>query len=411
MAKVTKPLGRMSPWVWSVEFVRGCNLKCWHCTARVFPPDHEPRFMSMETWQAACRVMAQATPGTRLELAQGGEPTLHPELLEALRMAKFITPSTQLQVTTNGLTLLAGKVNLRELFDAGASSVYVDMYGPQPATMEKFVAMAAEVPGIEWYKYDKPKEQASNPNHRMANTYYGDPKMRLLILQDNPEYRLRWRNEGRLSTFLNHTDWGVSLPYGLVPVREPYSRKCTLPMRYVSTSYEGDYLFCCIDFWCESAGLLGNVKDGPEAFNAFWFGRLMQSIRRRLVVGDRAGIPYCSRCNCAFSKCDWVRMWPENAYDRFWNGQGWEPMPPLDYDEDVFAPGWEWAEATERDLPAVETEAYILQESTKRIIRSDAASRKAKTAREHHGEGNNEDGYGPGAGGSAEADATEDTCG
>lgn len=364
-----KPLGKHSPWVWSVEFVRGCNLRCWHCTARIINGDGKLKFMSVETWEAACHVMAKMTPGIRLELAQSGEPTLHPRLLDCLEMVKRISPTTQVQVTTNGMTLLKGKLTLKQMFDAGANSVYIDMYG----SVEKFVEMA-RASGAEWYRYYHPRTEASSPDHRMANTYYGDPKMRLVILQDTPEYRLRWRKEGRLSTFLNHVDWRAAMPYGLIPVRESLVRGCTLPMRYVSTSYEGDYLFCCIDFWCESAGLMGNVKDGPEGFTRFWFGRLMQSIRRRLVVKDRVGIPYCSRCNCAFSKCDWVRMWPENSYDNYWDGERWVAMPPREFDNEVFADGW--AKAREVIIPSQEEEDICLSSSKKRIIKSTAATRK-----------------------------------
>ena len=357
--------------MWSVEFVRGCNLACWHCTSRMILDGGQPRFMSLETWEAMCEVMAKMTPRGRLELAQSGEPTIHPNLLECLTRARQITPTTQIQVTTNGVTLLKGKITFKQMFDAGAHSVYVDMYGP----VNRYVELAKQA-GVEWYKYDKPKTEASGPSHRMANTYYGDPDMKLIILQDNPEYRLRWRKLGRLSTFLNHTDWKAAMPYGLVPVREPYARKCTLPMRYSSVSYEGDYLFCCIDFWCESAGLLGNVRDGPEGFTKFWFGRLMQSIRRRLIVGDRAGIPYCSRCNCAFSKCDWVNMWPKSIYDSWWNGEGWEVMPSKEDDSEVFSDGW--AKMGSLMIPTVEQEVECLRVSTKRIIKSTAAASEEK---------------------------------
>jgi len=366
MARREKPMGKRTPWVWSVEFTRGCNLSCWHCTARIFPEDGEPRFMSMETWVEMCRVMNAITPNTRLELAQGGEPTLNPNLYDCLSVARKLTPTTQIQVTTNGLTLLAGDVTYKELFAAGAHSVYVDMYGQK----EKHVEMA-RASGAEWYKYDEPSKQGT-VGHKMANTYYGDPDMRLIILQDTPEYRIRWRNLGRLSTFLNHIDWDVAIPYGLVPVRESYVRKCTMPMRYVSTSWEGDYLFCCIDFWCETAGQMGNVRDGPKGFNDYWFGLLMQSIRRRITKADRAGVPYCTRCNCAFSKCDWVRMWPEGSFDWWWNGEEWKEMPPLGGEEEaaVFRDGWRLAAEVAETLPSVEREREILLASKKRIIKS-----------------------------------------
>lgn len=313
------------------------------------------------------------SPYTRLELAQGGEPTLHPHLLEYIKIAKKLTPTTQLQVTTNGVNILNGRYTFKQLFDAGASSVYIDMY----SSVDKFITLAKKAgKGVEWYKYDKPREIASNPKHRMANTYYGDPNMKLIILQDHPEERLKWRKVGRLSTWLNHIEWDKSIPYGLVPVREPYHRKCTLPMRYTSLSVDGDYIFCCIDFWCETAGLLGNVSQGVEGFKEYWFGRLNQSIRRHLRTGDRGNIPYCSRCNCAFSKCDWVRLWPDEAYESYLENGKWQPLPPIEKDNEVFANGWEWYKKTQEALPSIEEEQAILKASKKRMIHSDKTVRK-----------------------------------
>ena len=114
--KRKKPLGKRGPWVWSIEIVRGCNLSCWHCTARLFAEINSPLFMSQGTWDAMCRIMNQVTPSTRLELAQSGEPTLHPNLLQFLDRAKSLTPTTQIQVTSNGLNFLQDKITFQEIF-------------------------------------------------------------------------------------------------------------------------------------------------------------------------------------------------------------------------------------------------------------------------------------------------------
>ncbi len=376
-----KPLGKHSPWVWPIEFVRGCNLRCWHCAARVFPEDGKPRFMSRSIWESLCKVIAGATPNTRLELAQTGEPTLHPHLLECIRMAREITPTTQLQVTTNGKTLMTGRVTYKEMFDAGANSVYVDMYDP----FEKHRDLVKKT-GFEWYKYDKPGKVGTE-GHRKANTYYGDPDMKLIILQDCPENRVRWRNTGRLATWLNCLDWEAAIPYGLVPVRETYKRKCTIPMRLSTVNYEGYYQFCCVDFRSESAGLMGNVNEGIESFKRYWFGRLMQSIRRRLANKDRACIPYCSRCNCAFSKCDWIGLWPEGSFEKWWDGKRWLDLPSLEDDIEVFADGWDKAKVVQAGLPSEEYEMEILKKSTKRIIKSTAAIDKSREKRKKIGFG------------------------
>jgi len=371
--KKNKPLGKLTPWVWSVEFVRGCNLNCFHCTANLKLNGSKPRFMSFKTWQSLCKVMNEITPHRRLELAQGGEPTLHPDLLAYLKIAKEITPTTQIQVTTNGVNILKGKITFNEILEAGAHSIYVDMYGAE----EKYIALAKKAKA-EWYMYNQPKI-SSNENHKMANTYYNDPDMKLIILQNNPEIRLGWRKQGRLSTFLNHTKWEDCMPYGLIPVREPYQRKCTLPMRYSSTDVYGNYLFCCIDFWCESAELLGNVSQGAEGFKEFWFSRLMQTIRRQLRAGDRKNIPYCSRCNCAFSKCDWVRMWPDEAYESCYKDKRWLNLPSVNKDIEVFSDGWGWHKETTNELPSIKEEKKVLSETKKRLIYSDLRKTKVKT--------------------------------
>lgn len=360
-----KPLKRMGPWVWAVELVRGCNFKCWHCSARVFPSDGKTRFMKRKTWESVCDVVSQITPHGRLEFGQCGEPTLHPELLDFLRIANERIPTTQIQVYTNGTGLLKGSITFDELFEAGVHSVYVDMY----SQVDKFIEMA-KATGADWYRYYKSKKVGSE-NHKMANTYYGDPNMRLIVLQDCPETRLGWRKVGRLSTFLNHIDWDVAIPHGLLPVRKPYKRKCTIPMRFVTMDHRGNYLFCCIDFECEAAGLMGNVRDGVEGFKKYWFGHLMQSIRRRLNKADRAGIPYCSRCNCAFSKCDWTSLWGgDHAFDEMWDGERWVPVPDFDSEEEkaVFADGWEKTKKVQASLPTEEEEAAILASSKKKLI-------------------------------------------
>jgi len=356
-----KPLGRFGPWQWAVEFVRGCNLNCWHCPSRIFPADGVNCFMSKSVWEAIFRIVAENTPYCRFEIGQCGEPTLHPHMFEFVSMAREISPTTQITTYTNGISLMKGDITYREMFDAGFHSIYVDMYAP----VEKHIALA-EASGIEWFMYNNHKI-GSEGHERKANTYYNDPDMKLIILQDRPENRIKWRNVGRLSTFLNHIDWKASIPYGLVPVRESYERRCTIPQRFVTVSYEGDYTFCCIDFLCEACGLMGNVSEGSEGFKRYWFGRLMQSIRRRLFNKDRAGIPYCSRCNCAFSKCD-MKIWPEETFDQWWDGKEWRDMSSLEMDEEVFADGWEKAAIANEQLPSEEWELECLKNSKRRII-------------------------------------------
>jgi len=369
MSNSRKPLGKYSPWVWAVELVRGCNLKCWHCTSRVFPKDGENQYMSVETWKAMMEVIAEITPSGRLEIGQCGEPSLHPNLLEMIRSARKISPTTQLMTHTNGITLLSGKLKITDMFDAGFNAVSVDVY----KRMDWYIAMAKES-GAEWYSYDDRK--LGSEKHGNAFTYSGDPNMKLVVLRSCPEKRIQWRNAGRLSTFLNHIDWKTAMPYGLVPVREPYQRKCTIPMRFSTVDHLGNYLFCCVDFECETAGLMGNVHDGVEGFKRYWFGRLMQTIRKNLHAADREKMPYCIRCNCAFSKCDWTGLWKEGSFDEWWDGEKWVELPPRERDNEVFVDGWKKCREVQAGLPSIKQEVECLGSSSKLIIHNNPLLRK-----------------------------------
>jgi len=311
-------LGKCTPWAWAIEPVRGCNLRCWHCATRLFPPG-EYSYMSLETWISLWRVIREVSPKCRIEMANAGEPTLHPQLLEFVKMARKISPESQIQVTTNGTTLIKGKVTYKQLFSAGVNVVYTDMY----ASRKRHFELARES-GYLWYDYNN-----HDPNIPNAWTYHDNPDIKIITLQDPPEYWPEKRKKlGRLGTFLNNLDWDAAKPFGLTPLLVPIKRRCTQPLRYVSIHSNGEYSICCQDFMGESWGKLGNVKDGVDGFLKFWFGKEMMDIRRKLDNKDRASISYCSRCQMTFSKCDF-RLWPEGSFEKYWDGKRWNPMPEI----------------------------------------------------------------------------------
>jgi hypothetical protein len=304
------PLGRQSPWSWAIEPVRGCNLRCGHCATRLFTG--EPEFMTKKTWFALWNTIAVVSPVTRVEMANAGEPTLHPFLPEFIRMARKISPLSQIQITTNGTMLAKGELTHQELFDAGTNIIYVDMYAPK----ELHVKLAKES-GVPFYEYYNKPEKAPG-----AWTYTG-PDLKLIVLMDHPgNWPKKRRNLNRLGTFYNHLDWKAAEEFGLKPVTNPLWRGCTQPFRYVSVHCNGSYELCCQDFMGETAGMMGNVLDGEKGFLQFWFGRKMQDARRKLRKQCRAGIPECAKCSITFSRCD-MKMWEDDQLTHWWDGARW----------------------------------------------------------------------------------------
>jgi hypothetical protein len=309
------PLTPWSPWSWAIEPVRGCNLRCGHCATRLF--NGPALFMSEDVWVSLFETIRKVSPKTRVEMANAGEPTLHPDLIKFISVARKLSPDSQLQVTTNGTMIASGEMSYRELFDAGLNIVYVDMYAPR----ETHIALA-EKSGFQYYEYlRKPQNMPG------AWTYTG-PELKLIVLMEHPGHWPKSRKSlGRLGTFYNHLDWEAAKPFGLIPVMIPPNRGCTQPFRYVSVHMDGSYELCCQDFMGETAGKLGNVGDGPDGFLKFWFGEFMQDARRKLRCRCRKEVPYCARCSITFSRSDLV-MWKDaGSLDYWWNGEKWVRMP------------------------------------------------------------------------------------
>lgn len=314
MARLRNLFGKLGPWAWALEPVRGCNLRCGHCATRLFPKG-ELSFVSKSIWVYLWEIIAAVTPRCRVEMANAGEPTLHPDLLDLLWMARKISPDSQIQITTNGTMLTKGRLTYQQLFNAGVNIVYVDMYAPRQEHLR-----LAEASRVRYYEYcNKPRGAPG------AWTYHG-PHMKLIVLMENPaNWPERRKKLGRLGTFFNHLDWEAAEPFGLYPVKSPIKRRCSQPFRYVSVHNNGSYELCCQDFMGETAGKLGHVSEGIDGFMRFWFGQTMQDIRRKLIVKDRASVPYCARCNITFSKSDF-RMWPNSALKHYWDGDKWIRM-------------------------------------------------------------------------------------
>jgi hypothetical protein len=301
------PLGYRGPWAWAFEPVRGCNLACGHCAARLIR-DEPYQFIEEETFRAIVETMAVVTPKARVDFAQCGEPTLHPQLLDFLSIARDVSPWTQYQVTTNGIRIRKGEVRINDLFEAGANIVYVDMYGGPERYYELALEAAAKDPEIDWFFYhpeyhkDEYDILGNRPETSKSPWTYVGPDRKTLVLMDPPEDWPKSRfQKGRLGSFFNHLDFEAGKKFEMYEVTEPVAKSCVQLERISVTDFEGNYILCCQDFTGETAGTLGNVFDGPEGWYRFWLGETMQRHRRLLRDKNRAASPYCSRCDITYS--------------------------------------------------------------------------------------------------------------
>jgi len=318
--KKVKPLGKFSPYVWSIEPAFGCNLVCAHCCADLIDKKSH-NFMSEKTWRSTFNIINEVSPTVRVDLCGFvGEPTLNTELLSLLPQARELAPQTQIQITTNGTRILAGDYKMKDLLDAGANVLYVDQYGPH----EKFEKLAQES-GYPYYQYYDVPEDAPSP------WKYHGPDLKIIVLMDEPSTWPKSRlKAGLLGNWYGNMNWErgeAQRDFKMSPLLKPLTRRCNQPFLYVTVAADGSYLLCCQDGLHDTAGKFGNVNTGTKGFKNFWFGKEIQTIRRRLRFKNRADTPYaCEKCNVTFSRCDF-KHWTEEGISTYWQDNEWHQLP------------------------------------------------------------------------------------
>ena len=113
-----------------VNLVDHCNIRCWGCCA--LSPMLEEESIAPSVLQRDLAVAKTCLEPTYLKLV-GGEPLLHPNIVECLTVAKASDVGTILSMTSNGLLLGNAPDELWQLLDAITISFYPQVALKEPA--------------------------------------------------------------------------------------------------------------------------------------------------------------------------------------------------------------------------------------------------------------------------------------
>ncbi len=94
-------LYRMTTIYVEIQLCDRCNLDCAYCSH--LSPISKPVKISLETLEAECHRLARV--GVDEVNLMGGEPLLHPQVIDAIKLTRSILPNIKLIVSTNGLLL------------------------------------------------------------------------------------------------------------------------------------------------------------------------------------------------------------------------------------------------------------------------------------------------------------------
>lgn len=110
------------------HIVDHCNLNCAGCSH--FSPLAQPWFENIETFKKDFMQLAELTnQQVGVIRLMGGEPLLHPQVLDFLKLTRELFPYSQIQIVSNGILIPSMKQELLEVCNDNDILICVSNYG------------------------------------------------------------------------------------------------------------------------------------------------------------------------------------------------------------------------------------------------------------------------------------------
>jgi radical SAM protein with 4Fe4S-binding SPASM domain len=293
------------PWGWPVhahiELSSICNLRCPVCPTGVGRPARPRELMPMGLYE---RFMADAGPYLlTASLWTWGEPLLHPQVAEAIRIARSYGVVTM--VSTNGQNLSDERV-LEDLVREPPSCLIVSVDGVTDETNSHFRVGARLAPALEGVRRLREMRAAAGQELPVLH-------MRYLVMKHN-EHELPCLEEFARDSGFDMLSLRALATRG----EDETEHRCRIPddQRYRAYDYEGErrlkrrdhvcqmaFTFpavlvdgtvtaCDHDLTCSHAyGRIG--EDG--SFRDIWFGPRAREVRRA-IRSKPAAFRFCRAC-------------------------------------------------------------------------------------------------------------------
>lgn len=133
-----------------LHVVDHCNLNCANCCH--FAPFAPTKFIDLIKYERDMKKLSEIIDGRLKRLVlMGGEPLLHPKIVEIIEITKKVFPKTDIQILTNGILLSSMKPNFWETCKKLDIQINVTMYPIK--TDYKLIIKKFQQQGIKYYFY------------------------------------------------------------------------------------------------------------------------------------------------------------------------------------------------------------------------------------------------------------------
>jgi MoaA/NifB/PqqE/SkfB family radical SAM enzyme len=278
-----KYLDQEPPNAVQIELVEGCNLRCAVCGLNgIRGKANDYKAMTPSTLRGAILQMVKLNWNPRIEFAMHGEPSMHPQFNEMIRVAREAGPRYQIMMTSNGggfLSKPGPAAKVLGFFEAGGNVLAFDDYEnanlvPKIRKSLEGTDLAEMVAGIKVFEY--PQESGGNPHARGPVT-----ERKIVFIQD-----LISASKGTHSHVNNHA--GAGGP----PNEKGQGKRCAKPFRELAIRWDGSVAVCCNDW--RGIYQCGNVIE--DGLDEVWNGKAMGAARVKLYHRERDFGP-CAGCD------------------------------------------------------------------------------------------------------------------
>jgi radical SAM protein with 4Fe4S-binding SPASM domain len=247
-----------------VEPTSVCNFNCSFCPVSLPAYKQKPdAFLGMELYRKILVDLLPFAPIKALKLYMLGEPFLHPEICEMVRLARAFKVAERIEITTNGSALP------EDILDSGLDYLRVSVYAPGPNQIFRNVRRLME--------------------RRTNLVPFISAKYMPTTTADCLEFERIWTGQVDEIAVEPYHNWASTL---LTPT--PRTKKnCPYPHYTLAIRANGDVMPCCVD-WSGKLKL-GNVRN--RSLREIWNGEARGKLVTIHSSGTRSCLDACRDCN------------------------------------------------------------------------------------------------------------------
>ena len=267
-----------------IEPTNDCRLDCIMCPRKT--SGRKIGYMDIELFERIISESLQYGRRRNVILHKDGEPLLHPQILEMVKVAKGKNAAQKVSLATSGLEL-NDRIS-RGIIDTGLDEINISVDGASNQTYQNIRKNS---------DYLKVIQNIENLIRLKRKTQFQRPEIVLRIIDmpatksDLEAFQKSWSGRIDRVEIREFRTWAGHYKDKSKPLRSQRS-PCLGLWTTLAVNWDGEVSICSMDF--AKKGVVGDVKQG--SIYDIWNGESLNRIRKSHLRGDYSQLPLCKQC-------------------------------------------------------------------------------------------------------------------